>query len=134
MCIRDRHLEDYLTNYVDENSTVNSYPKAYLKNVKGLLKYDDEYTLSYYNQMFSQYGVDTYENIWDSKDGINNEIEYERDLTKRAKETVKTAMAVSYTHLDVYKRQASFFATNIIFPLSTLFNLLCNLHLALHIQ
>ena len=42
--------------------------------------------------MFSQYGVDTYENIWDSKDGINNEIEYERDLTKRAKETVKTAM------------------------------------------
>lgn len=87
-----QHLEDYLTNYVDENSAVNSYPKAYLKNVKGLLKYDDEYTLSYYNQMFSQYGVDTYENIWDSKDGINNEIEYERDLTKRAKETVKTAM------------------------------------------
>ena len=42
--------------------------------------------------MFSQYGVDTYENVWDSKDGINNEIEYERDLTKRAKETVKTAM------------------------------------------
>ena len=87
-----QHLEDYLTNYVDENSTVNSYPKAYRKNVKGLLKYDDEYTLSYYNQMFSQYGVDTYENVWDSKDGINNEIEYERDLTKRAKETVKTAM------------------------------------------
>ena len=31
-----QHLEDYLTNYVDENSAVNSYPKAYLKNVKGL--------------------------------------------------------------------------------------------------
>ena len=87
-----QHLEDYLTNYVDENSTVNSYPKDYLNNVKALLKYDDEYTLSYYNQMFSQYGVDTYENIWDSKDGIDNEIEYEHDLTDRAKETVKTAL------------------------------------------
>lgn len=87
-----QHLQEYLTNYVDENSTVNTYPKDYLKNVKSLLKYDDEYTLSYYNQMFSQYGVDTYENIWDSKDGINNEIEYEHDLTKRAKENVKTAL------------------------------------------
>lgn len=87
-----QHLQEYLTNYVDENSTVNTYPKDYLKNVKSLLKYDDEYTLSYYNQMFSQYGVDTYKNIWDSKDGINNEIEYEHDLTKRAKENVKTAL------------------------------------------
>ena len=87
-----QHLQEYLTNYVDENSTVNTYPKDYLKNVKSLLKYDDEYTLSYYNQMFSQYGVDTYENIWDPKDGINNEIEYEHDLTKRAKENVKSAL------------------------------------------
>lgn len=87
-----QHLQEYLTNYVDENSTVNTYPKDYLKNVKSLLKYDDEYTLSYYNQTFSQYGVDTYENIWDSKDGINNEIEYEHDLTKRAKENVKSAL------------------------------------------
>ena len=87
-----QHLQEYLTNYVDENSTVNTYPKDYLKNVKSLLKYDDEYTLSYYNQMFSQYGVDTYENIWDPKDGINNEIEYEHDLSKRAKENVKSAL------------------------------------------
>lgn len=86
------HLEEYLTNYVDENSTVTSYPKDYLKHVKALLKYDDEYTLSYYNQMFAQYGVSTYDNVWDSKDGIDNEVEYEHDLTDRAKETVKTAM------------------------------------------
>lgn len=86
------HLEEYLTNYVDENSTVTSYPKDYLKHVKALLKYDDEYTLSYYNQMFAQYGVSTYDNVWDFKDGIDNEVEYEHDLTDRAKETVKTAM------------------------------------------
>lgn len=85
------HLEDYLTDYIYDNSTVNSYPKAYLKQIKALLKYDDEYTLSYYNEMFSAYGVSTYENVWDMS-GLDGEIAYEHDLTDRAKETVKTAL------------------------------------------
>lgn len=63
-----KNLEEFLTNYVLENSTVNSYPKGYLKNMKGLNKY------------------------FDGNGDIEDEIEYEKELTERAKEDVKEAM------------------------------------------
>jgi trigger factor len=88
------HLEDYLTNYIYENSTVNSYPKSYLKSIKSILKYDDEYMMSYYNSMYESYGMSSYvfENLWDyAGDDVTDEISYEKDLTSRAKDTVKTA-------------------------------------------
>ncbi len=64
------HLEDYLTTYVLENSTVNSYPDKYVKAQKSLLKNDD-----------NNAGTE-----------IEDEISYEKELTKRAEETVKEAM------------------------------------------
>ena len=88
----EQHLEDYLTNYVVENSTVNSYPSAYLKAIKAVTKYDDEYMLQYYNQMFSSYGI-SYENVWDTRgEEITDELSYERELTERARDTVKAAL------------------------------------------
>ena len=86
------HLEEYLHNYILENSTINSYPNAYVKDLKAITKYNDEYTLEYYNQMFSQYGMDTYQNVWDTRDGIDNEIDYEHELTDRAKEMAAQAL------------------------------------------
>lgn len=62
----EQHLEEYLTNYIVENSTVVSYPKKYLKVMKGINKNDDNM------------GTD-----------IDDEIEYEKELTERAKEDVK---------------------------------------------
>lgn len=86
------HLRDYIDNYILENSTVNSYPKDYLKTTRQLLKYNDEQMLSYYNQMFSQYGMsDSYQNVWDTRDGIDDELSYEKELRDRAKEAVKDA-------------------------------------------
>jgi trigger factor len=88
------HLEDYLTDYIYENSTVNSYPKSYFKAIKSILKYDDEYMMSYYNSMYESYGMSSYvfENLWDyAGDDVTDEISYEKDLTSRAKDTVKTA-------------------------------------------
>ena len=86
------HLEEYLHNYMIENSTMNSYPNAYVKVLKSLTKYNDEYNMEYYNQMFSQYGMETYTNVWETVDGVENEIEYEHDLTDRAKEMAKQAL------------------------------------------
>lgn len=63
------NLEEYLTDYIVENSTVNSYPKKYLKSIKSINKYNDGM------------GND-----------IEDEIEYEKELTERAKEDVKKAM------------------------------------------
>lgn len=86
------HLEEYLHNYIIENSTISSYPKAYVKALKAITKYNDEYSMQYYNQMFSQYGMDTYTNVWDTVEGVDNEIEYEHDLKKRAEEVAKQAL------------------------------------------
>lgn len=87
------HLEEYLTNYIVDNSTVKSYPSAYLKAVKSITKYDDEYMMQYYNQMFSSYGMESYENVWDTRgEEITDEFAYEKELTERAKETVKDAL------------------------------------------
>jgi trigger factor len=89
----EEHLEDYITNYIVENSTVKSYPKAYLKAMKAITKYNDEYMLSYYNQMFSSYGMTAYENLWDLRDDdIDDELSYERELKTRAQESVKEAL------------------------------------------
>ncbi len=65
---REEHLREYLMNYVVENSTVNSYPKRYVKAVKSLLKNGDQ-------------GME-----------IDDEIEYEKELTQRAEESVKETM------------------------------------------
>lgn len=62
----EAHLEEYLTNYMIENSDVISYPDDYLQIKKSLLKYADNM------------GSD-----------IENEIAYEKELTQRAKEAVK---------------------------------------------
>jgi trigger factor len=89
----EEHLEDYLTDYIVENSTVKSYPKAYLKSMKAVTKYNDEYMLSYYNQMFSSYGITAYENLWDLRgEDITDELSYEKELTTRAQESVKSAL------------------------------------------
>lgn len=64
------HLQDYLTDFVVENSTVNSYPAQYLKAIKSLLKYSD-----------NNVGTE-----------IENEITYEKELTERAQERAKESM------------------------------------------
>lgn len=89
----EQHLKEYLANYIVDNSTVKSYPSNYLKYLRALAKYNDEYMMEYYNQMFSAYGMTSYENVWDLVGGeVTDEMSYEKDLRERAKETAKTAM------------------------------------------
>ena len=64
------HLQDYLTTYVLENSTVNSYPRKYVKATKSILKNSD-----------GNSGTET-----------EDEIAYEKELTQRAEEEVKENM------------------------------------------
>lgn len=88
----EEHLEDYLTNYIMDNSTIKSYPKKYINTLKSILKYDDTAMLEYYNQIFASYGT-TYENVWDTRgEDIDDELSYEKELTERAKESAKNAI------------------------------------------
>lgn len=64
------HLRDYLTEYVLENSTVNTFPDKYVKATKAVLKNED-----------NSYGME-----------MEDEIAYEKELTQRAEEMVKEAM------------------------------------------
>ena len=66
----EQHLEDYLIDFVQENSTVNSYPKRYVKAIKSLLKHSDN----------------------SSGTEIDDEITYEKELTERAEDMAKEAM------------------------------------------
>lgn len=86
----EQHLRDFLSTYIIENSTVKSYPSAYLKAVRALTKYDDETMMAF----LASYGGGSYEHVWDMRqnEGITNELDYEKDLKDRAKETVKTAL------------------------------------------
>ena len=84
------HLEDFLTNYIIENSSVTAYPKDYLKAVKAVTKHDDENMLSYYQQMFASSNMTAFENLWDLRDdSISDELKYELELNTRAKEATK---------------------------------------------
>lgn len=108
----EANLQEYLDTYFIDNTTVNSYPKSYVKTLKGLLKYNDEYNLAYYNQMFAQYGMDVYQNVWDTRDGIETEADYEKELTERAQESVKTALVYQslFEKLGLTNDMDSYFA------------------------
>ena len=62
------HLQEHLTTYLLENSTVNTYPNKYVKAQKSILKYGD------------------------NSPEADDEIAYEKELTERAKENVKEEM------------------------------------------
>ena len=87
----EEHLEDYLSSYIIDESTIISYPKDYLKTLKGITKYNDEYNFSYYNSLFSSYGISAYESLWDMR-GLDDEMAYEDELIERAKESCKQAL------------------------------------------
>lgn len=89
----EQHLEEYLTNYILDNSSVKSYPSNYLKKVRAVTKYSDEQMLASYKQMSAYYGISMYENLWDLRDDeVSDELSYELELRDRAKETAKDAM------------------------------------------
>ncbi|MDE6320176.1 MAG: FKBP-type peptidyl-prolyl cis-trans isomerase [Lachnospiraceae bacterium] len=64
------HLQEYITKYVVENSTVKTYPRKYVKAIKSILKNSDNNS-----------GVEP-----------EDEISYEKELTQRAEEAVKETM------------------------------------------
>jgi len=83
----DSKLTSYIENYLKENSTVNSYPKKYLKNLKETMMYSDNDSYEYMNQMYIQYYGQGY-NSFEEYTGMTNE-EYLADVATRAEEECK---------------------------------------------
>ena len=93
--IRSEHeadnIEDYVKNYLIDNSEVKSYPSKYVKKLKGIKRYDDEQSYEYMNNMYQQYyGYSVYKSF---EDYIGMTMtEYFDDLTDKAKDTCKENM------------------------------------------
>ncbi len=88
--LRDSYYEGQLKAYVDkyltDNSTIISYPRKYLKNLKSTTKYSDVQSYQYMSEMYAQYGqaVGTFEEFI----GMSDE-DYEKDIATRAEEFAK---------------------------------------------
>lgn len=85
------NLRNFLSNYIVENSTVNSYPKDYVKITKATTKANDEAMANYYSQMFASSGMQASTNVWEFT-GDEDEFAYEKSLSERAQDSVKEAM------------------------------------------
>ncbi len=79
-------LKGYVTTYLTDNSTVNSFPSKYLKNFKSTTKFSDVQSYEYMKQMYTQYGMEmgTFEDFI----GMSDE-DYQADIIKRAEEFTK---------------------------------------------
>ena len=87
----ETNLREFLSNYIIENSTVNTYPKDYVKIMKATTKANDEATMNYYSQVFASSGMQASTNVWEMA-GEDSELAYEKALVGRAQDTVKQAM------------------------------------------
>ena len=52
------NTENWLRDYLEKKSTASSYPDKYVKDLKGIQRYEDEQNYNYMLQMYSQYGMD----------------------------------------------------------------------------
>jgi len=52
-------ISEYISNYIDSNSSLSKYPKKYLRQLKSTRKYQDMQSYEYMNQMYAMYGMQT---------------------------------------------------------------------------
>jgi len=80
-------LDNYVRNYLSENTTVIKYPKKYLKTLKAANRYADEESYEYMNQIYMQYYGGGY-NSFEEYTGLSEE-DYLAELTTRSEEDCK---------------------------------------------
>ena len=87
----DEKLTAYISSYITDNAVVNKYPKNFLKNLKSTIRYSDEESFQYMNQMYMQYYGSGYSSF-EEYSGMTEE-EYMADINTRAQEDCKAALA-----------------------------------------
>ena len=81
-------LENWIDNYLIDNSTVSKYPKAYVKNLQRVEKFNDQYGFQYTNEMYAGYmGYSPYASFEDYV-GMT-ESEYNQSLIETSQEQAK---------------------------------------------
>ena len=86
------NIAQWVDTYLADNTTVKSYPKKYVKALKGIQMYDDQQSYEYMNQMYlSYYGSSVYDSFEDYV-GTSME-EYYQTLKTKAQDAAKINMA-----------------------------------------
>jgi len=88
----ESRVKQYVSDYIDKNSTLSKYPKKYLKQLQALKMYSDEQSYEYMNQMYQQfygYGFSSFEEYT----GKTNE-EYMDEVEQSAKDSELTVFAL----------------------------------------
>ncbi len=95
----DANLKDYIYTYISDNASATGLPSAYVKQLKALLKYNDEQSMSYYNYYYSTYyGYTMFAELSDYT-GLSDS-DYEKALKTEAKRQAK----VDATYEMLYKK------------------------------
>ena len=82
----DTNLNEWIENYLRDNTTVTSYPSRYLKNLKSVQKYSEMESFNIMKDVYAQYGM-TYNDFYDYQG--KSEEEYDESLDETCKETEK---------------------------------------------
>lgn len=96
----ENNLKSQLRTYVEDNSSMKSYPKTYIKYLKGLERYTDEQSYEYMQQLYASYGYANQYSSFEDYIGMSTEA-YEKDLTSRAKEQAKSDFAFQALYEDM---------------------------------
>ena len=86
------HLEDYISSYISDNSSLSKYPAKYLKQLKAIRMYSDQSSYEYMNQMYISYygqGIPSFEDYM----GMSQE-EYQASIDEACQEECKTIVAI----------------------------------------
>ncbi|MBR5407719.1 MAG: FKBP-type peptidyl-prolyl cis-trans isomerase [Lachnospiraceae bacterium] len=91
--LKDTHYEtnlnDWIENYLRDNTTVTNYPAKYLKQLKSIQKYSEMESFNIMKDVYAQYGM-TYNDFYDYQG--KSEEEYDASLDETCKETEKDVL------------------------------------------
>lgn len=105
----DANLKDYIYNYISENASATGVPSAYVKQLRSLIKYNDEQSMSYYNYYYSSYYGYTMFNELSDYTGLSDS-DYEKAIKKEAKRqaTVDVTYEMLFKKLGLTISQESY--------------------------
>lgn len=88
----DSNLTAWIENYIEENSNVIRFDKKYLKNLKSVLKYEEQQNYEYMNEMYESILGYSYYSSFEDYVGMS-ETEYDETVVSYAKDAYKVDLA-----------------------------------------
>ncbi len=86
----DKNLKTWLEKYLLDNTTVASYPKAYINHLKSLKKYEDQLSVDYMNNLYASMN---YNQTVTLEDYVGmSEAKYDAKLDETIKDRAKKAL------------------------------------------